>query len=153
MEFTNVSNGPRGLNTKHGQVIVAPRQTVDVEIDKVEADGALATKWFVKGGAPADEPADDVATLKAQLSERDQTIATLNQGITERDATIDDLKAQLAAKEAKPSPEAKHRGGGSYSIMDGDTELVEKLDKDAAEKFNAMDDAAKAAFIEANKKG
>jgi hypothetical protein len=48
--------------------------------------------------------------------------------------------------------EAKHRGGGSYSVMDGDKELVEKLDKDQADKFNALDDAGKAAFIEANTK-
>lgn len=51
-----------------------------------------------------------------------------------------------------PTVEAKHRGGGSYSIMQGDTELVEKLTKEDAEAFNAMSDEDKAAYVEAAKK-
>ncbi|WP_309086399.1 hypothetical protein [Chelativorans sp.] len=60
-----------------------------------------------------------------------------------------------AAKEAEkggntnqPSFEAKHRGGGSYSIVDASgAEVVEKLSKEDAEAFNAMSDADKAAYV------
>lgn len=40
--------------------------------------------------------------------------------------------------------EAKHRGGGSYSVMLGDEEVVQGLDKEQAEQFNALTDAQKA---------
>ena len=50
----------------------------------------------------------------------------------------------------QPAYEAKHRGGGSYSVMAGDEEVVEKLDKAEAEQFNAMGDAEKAEYVKAN---
>lgn len=52
-------------------------------------------------------------------------------------------------KDEKPveGPQAVHRGAGSYSIMEGDKELVEKLTKDEAEAFNKLDAEAKATFI------
>ena len=43
---------------------------------------------------------------------------------------------------------AKHRGGGSYSVMRGDDEVVDKLTKDQAEAFNALDAEAKEAAVE-----
>lgn len=50
--------------------------------------------------------------------------------------------------ETPPSgPQAVHRGAGSFSVMDGDKELVEKLTKEDADAFNKLDDAAKAKFI------
>lgn len=51
------------------------------------------------------------------------------------------------AKDAPAPLEAKHRGGGSYSIMRGDEEVVEKLSKADAEAFNAMSDDDKAAYV------
>lgn len=50
-------------------------------------------------------------------------------------------------QKGKTGVKAVHRGGGSYSIMDGDKELVEKLSKDDAEAFNALSDEDKAAFV------
>lgn len=49
--------------------------------------------------------------------------------------------------EAPAGPQAVHRGAGSYSILDGDKELVEKLSKEEADSFNKLDADAKAAFI------
>lgn len=47
--------------------------------------------------------------------------------------------------------EAKHRGGGSYSIVDGDgKEVAEKLTKADADSFNAMSDAEKAEYVKAS---
>lgn len=49
-------------------------------------------------------------------------------------------------------PKAVHRGAGSYSVMEGESELVEKLTKEEAEAFNALDAAGKAAFVADRKK-
>lgn len=43
-----------------------------------------------------------------------------------------------AAPTADTAPIAKHRGGGSYSIMRGDDEVIEKLTRAEAEAFTAM---------------
>lgn len=42
---------------------------------------------------------------------------------------------------------AKHRGRGSYSVMDGEREVVQGLDKGLADAFNALDAEGKAAFV------
>ncbi len=52
--------------------------------------------------------------------------------------------------------EAKHRGAGSYSVLDADgAEVVSKLTREDAEAFNALSDEDKAAFVasEADKQG
>lgn len=46
MKFTNTQRGPRGLNTLAGPVLVAPGETVDVEMAEAEASIAEATGWF-----------------------------------------------------------------------------------------------------------
>ena len=49
-----------------------------------------------------------------------------------------------------PTFEAKHRGGGSYSILDADgKEVVEKMTKDEALAFNALPPAGREAFVAA----
>ena len=57
MKITNISKGPRGLNTKDGSILVEPGQTVDVDLSEAEAKIAKATEWFEFGGreAKADE--------------------------------------------------------------------------------------------------
>ena len=49
-------------------------------------------------------------------------------------------------------PEAKPRGAGSYSNMEGDTEVREKLTKDQAEAFNALNAAGKTKWLADNPK-
>lgn len=47
--------------------------------------------------------------------------------------------------------EAKHRGGGSYSIVDAaGNEVMEKLSKEDAEAFNGMTAEEKAAYVQAD---
>jgi hypothetical protein len=48
---------------------------------------------------------------------------------------------------ATPAYRAEHRGRGSYSIMDGETEVIPGLLKDAAVAFNALSDVEKAVFV------
>lgn len=43
---------------------------------------------------------------------------------------------------------AKHRGGGSYSVMKGDEEVLDKLTRDQAEAFNALSADDQALAIE-----
>lgn len=62
-------------------------------------------------------------------------------------------KAEAAKPQAAAKPyEAKHRGGGSYSIMNAEgQEVLDKLSKDDAELFNTSALDAQESFIEAEK--
>lgn len=60
------------------------------------------------------------------------------------DAEQEDLARDL---DSEPPLVAVHRGGGSYSIMRGDLEIIEKLTKKQAAEFNALDDAGKAKVV------
>ena len=61
------------------------------------------------------------------------------------------MKAEAAAPEGELS--AKHRGAGSYSILSNGKEVVEGLTKKEATAFNALDPAAKVAFVAERAKG
>jgi hypothetical protein len=52
-----------------------------------------------------------------------------------------------AAPPTDTAPVAKHRGGGSWSIMRGDVEVVDKLTRAEAEAFTAMAPDAQNQFI------
>jgi hypothetical protein len=57
--ITNVSKGPRGVNSESGPVLIEPGQTVEVELTEAEAKIAKATEWFKFGKAgPLDHDAD-----------------------------------------------------------------------------------------------
>lgn len=56
MKITNTSQGPRGVNTVEGPVLLEPGQSVDVELSEAEAKVARSTGWF-KFGGKAEEPA------------------------------------------------------------------------------------------------
>lgn len=84
---------------------------------------------------------------------------------TELDVKGDDVPKALVNKcevIGKPSKDAvavtnddglaaKHRGGGRYSIMDGETEVMAGLSKADAEAFNSMSDEDKKAYVDATK--
>lgn len=59
-----------------------------------------------------------------------------------------DMPEPTAAPEPATELVAKHRGGGSYSVMRGDEEVVDKLTKEQAEAFNSLDAAGKDAAVE-----
>ena len=99
----------------------------------------------------ADEPADgeDVDALKARIAELEGIVA-------DRDAEIAKLNGAKAPAGSgagtSTTPEAKHRGAGSYSIMDGDVEIREKLTREEAEAFNALDAEGRAKGLKDNPK-
>lgn len=111
----------------------------------VKNGSALDKAFKVRGGftvVPAGKEAD--VTDARELTEQ-QIDAHAREGV------------KVIEKKAKPQdpaptgPTAIHRGGGSYSVMDGDNELVEKLTKEEAEGFNKLDAEAKAKFVEDRK--
>lgn len=55
MKVTNISKGPRGLNTKNGPVLIEVGETVDVEMSDDEAKVSKATGWFEFGNKAASE--------------------------------------------------------------------------------------------------
>lgn len=158
MKFTNISGGPRGLNTKTGAVLVEAGQSVDVDLEAAEKKVALGSGWFVEGDAPKTKAESDVslAALQAQLAERDATITGLNKAVTDRDQTIDGLKAELAALQA-PAP----AGAGSYSVLDkgrgwwaitqAGKEVTKSLREEDVKDFDKLPDADKLAFVDLHK--
>lgn len=61
MKVTNTQEGPRGLNTKAGPVLVEPGQTVDVEMEAAEVAVSKETGWFEFGAAAAKAAAEGKA--------------------------------------------------------------------------------------------
>lgn len=109
MKVTNISDGPRGLNTKSGPVVLNPKESrEDIELSEVEAKIAKGTGWFEMSGKAAKTEPKSEAGLKA-----------------------------------------RHKGGGAYVIMDGDTEVKAGLSRADADTFNAMSDEDKAAYVAA----
>ncbi len=57
-------------------------------------------------------------------------------------------KAQSHSPETEPTGlTAKHAGGGSWFVYDGDEKLGEAMTKEDAEAFNKLSDADKAALV------
>lgn len=62
--ITNISGGPRRLNTETGAVTLRDGETREVELSDAEHKVAKSTEWFGFGAkaakeAAADEPKDD----------------------------------------------------------------------------------------------
>lgn len=165
MKITNNSQQPQGIHGVNGLVWVQPGQTVNAELTEAQAERASAIEGVTVEGKPvAGQPKGYVAPLELKIDDAafKDAVKKFEDEIAARDAEITTLKDRIAGleldlEEAKklipvqPGYEAKHRGGGSWSVMQGDTEVVEKLDKTAAEAFNALSDEDKAKFVEANK--
>lgn len=70
MKVTNISQGPSGLNTKNGPVLIEPGETVDVELAEAELKVSKATGWFdINGKAAKKDDGLDRDKLKKQASE------------------------------------------------------------------------------------
>lgn len=104
---------------------------------------------YIDLDAETSEPGDDVDALKARVVDleaivkaKDEEIATLKAG----------KDGQGGGNDTPKVYEAKHRGAGSWSIMDGDTEVREKLTKEQAETFNKLDAEGRAQWLTDNPK-
>lgn len=155
MKFTNISGGPRGLNTKTGTVLVDAGQSIDADLEAAEKKVALGSGWFVEGDAPKTKAEADgsVAALQALVAERDATIADLNKAITDRDQTIEDLRTKLAVQEPAAGAYAvKEQSAGWFAVVDANGKAVTKnLRQDDVKDFDGLSDSDKAAFVDLHK--
>lgn len=68
MQVKNTQQGPRGLNTEAGPVLVEPGQTVDVKLSTAELASARKSGWFEFGAeADADEDGDEDGEADEEL--------------------------------------------------------------------------------------
>lgn len=70
MKVTNISKGPRGLNSTKGPVLIDPKETAEIEINEVELEVSKGTGWFEFEGEAADASEKlDRDELKKQADE------------------------------------------------------------------------------------
>lgn len=69
MKIKNLQNGPRGINTDEGQVILNPGEERDLEVAADELKVAKATGWFAFNGRASAQDDDD-ADNKHHVSQR-----------------------------------------------------------------------------------
>lgn len=133
----------------NGSIAVEPEVWEAVKDHPVVNARVDAGTLIVDGkGKKAPEPSADVAVLQSRIIELEATIKT-------KDEEIATLKAGNGGQGGADTPkayEAKHRGAGSWSIMDGDTEVREKLTKEQAEAFNKLDAEGRAQWVADNPK-
>lgn len=116
------------------------------------------------GGERAEMYAVDARrALQAHPNEWFGTAAAAKEAAPKKEATAP-VPAPAPAQEAPaaapvpapetPALEAKHRGKGSYSVLDASgAEVMEGLSKEDAEAFNAMTADEKAEYVKTENKG
>lgn len=109
--FMNTGRAAQGVYACGVRVYIQPGQIQDVEMSQTEWSG-----W------------SDKETVKAHLASKE-----------EKSQDTPDTSSQPSSGDQMVEYISKHRGGGSYSVMDGDTEVVPGLDKEASLAFNALD--------------
>ena len=95
-KITNVSNGPRGIHTEDGMVVLAPGESQDLKLSKAEAKSAEEGDWFHVGDLPKPkaEADGDTKALKAAVKAAEDATSV---AVAERDAE----KARADTAEAK----------------------------------------------------
>jgi hypothetical protein len=181
MLITNTSRALQGVHSTSGLVFIGAGKTMDVDVAPDYLDRLKSLPFLTVGGKAADTTADakfvdgrdangdtpEMAQLrgmfnsswnalqaehskaKVDLEAAQTEITTLKDRIAELELENEELTKLVPAPVI---PEAKHRGAGSYSIMEGETELREKLTKDQAEAFNKLDAEGKAKWLADNPK-
>lgn len=134
----------------NGSIVVEPDVWAVVKDHPVVNARVDAGTLIVDGkGKKAPEPSADFAVLQSRIVELEATVKA-------KDEEIATLKAgnggQGGGNNAPKVYEAKHCGAGSWSILDGDTEVREKLTKEQAETFNKLDADAKTKWLAENPK-
>lgn len=69
MQVKNTQQGPRGLNTEAGPVLVEPGQTVDVKLSDAELASARKSGWFEFGAAAEQDEEQDEKPVLANLTD------------------------------------------------------------------------------------
>lgn len=160
MQITNTSRALQGVHSTSGLVFIEAGKTMDVDVhpDYVERVKSLPF-LSLDGAKPSGK---DIATLQLNVdsagiqkamddlrSTYEGEIKALKDRIAELELQNEELTKRIPAAVV---PEAKHRGAGSYSIMEGEIELREKLTKNEAEAFNKLDAEGRAKWLTDNPK-
>lgn len=152
MKITNISAGPRGVNSVGGPVLVEPGATIEAKVYAREKNSIEASGWFKTSGSFEDNPAmeegkqalpDDVNAKIAKLTEQVSLLTSALSAAMSRSGPSE----PAAAPSSGPVLVAKHAGGGSWFVYSGDEKLGDAMSKDDAEAFNALSDEEKAAFL------
>jgi len=176
MQITNNSGARQGVHTTKGLVWLKPGETRDdLVLSHSDAERAGRLPFLTIVGEPVDDVAPgpesvgesrEMAEMRARFDASYGALRTRAEDLDRRVALLstekDDLTRDLAAARAEieelrrtkaetPTKlEAKHRGGGSYSVLDADgKEVLEKLSKADAEAFNAMTAEEQAEYVKA----
>lgn len=180
MLITNTSRALQGVHSTSGLVFIEAGKSQEVDVAPDYLDRLKSLPFLTLGGKAADTAdaefvdgrdangdTPEMAQLRgmfdaswnglkadhekatADLVAANAEIATLKDRVAELELENEELTKRIPAQVI---PEAKHRGAGSYSIMEGDTEIREKLTKDQAEAFNALDAEGRAKWLADNPK-
>lgn len=93
---------------------------------------------------------DELTTSAAKIEELETVVADRDEQIKSLQTQVDELTPK---DESEKTPEdivgleSKHKGAGKYSVWNGDVELVSGMTSEQSTNFNAMDDAAKNAWV------
>lgn len=120
-----------------------------------EAARRAADKKLAEQQAERDAEAARILKEQEEKARADAAAAGSNTAepvdppITNDGLKVGHIPSEVPALEPKAYV-AKHRGGGSYSVLDADgNEVLEKMSKEDAEAFNGMADAEKAEYVKA----
>lgn len=114
---------------------------------QVKADGGVKTVTLEAGESrDLDLATPDHPVIKAWVESKEIEV-----GGAKAAAKSDDTGGGSGGGGATSTLLAVHRGRGSFSIMDGDTEVLEGLTKADADAFSALSDEDKAKFVAARK--
>lgn len=174
MQITNSSGARQGVHTTNGLVWLKPGETRDdLVLSHTEAERAGRLPFLILSGEPVGDAISsataqeggDSAEMAALRRQFDASWADLLAKKQDLETQLGDRTRELAAARTEiedlrramvTTPiklEAKHRGGGSYSVMDADgKEVLEKLSKADAEAFNAMSVEEQAEYVKASTK-
>ncbi|WP_428029803.1 hypothetical protein [Ancylobacter sp.] len=176
--ITNNSRALQGVHTTDGMAFIEAGQTRELEVAEdylprlkklpfFSLNGERSADAAVNDGRDVNGDTPEMAELRGRFDEAWAALSAEHEaataGLAAANSEIVTLKDRVAELELEnedltkriPSavvPEAKHRGAGSYSIMEGDTEIREKLPREQAEAFNALDAAGKAKWLADNPK-
>ena len=118
MKVTNISPGPRGLNSTSGLVMLEKNETREVEISSAELKVSKATGWFAFDGKEPEEKRSQEANDQASAEAKKAAAkALLDQA--------DDLHFQTFRKQAGDIL-------GADSLPDKKDEIIAALEKAAA---------------------
>lgn len=126
--FTNTDNGPRGLNSTDGLVMVGPGETAELELSLSEFDD-LPAHFAIEGAvglAASDDGLDDmtVAALDAVISAEKVAVPETGTGNEGRVVKVDKVAAIRAHRAAPPAPAADGLDDMDYETLRSTVQAV-----------------------------